>query len=143
MLPGIDCILFGNGEVIIANTYCVKDTNTKKSKQFWFPLCDTTITSLEKYEQDIWTNIDIFHGAINYGEQKIVFGDGSMGNYGYVASTNKKGDLIWGIFFTFSNPIVSAKISNDELICVSELELEIRIQLNDLTNISIENKSMN
>lgn len=142
LLPGIDCILFGNGEVIIANTNCLKDPNIKKSKQFWFPLCDTTITSLEKYEDDIWTNIDIFHGAINYGEQKIVFGDGSMGNEGFVASTNKKGDLIWGIFFTFSNPIFSAEINKNELICISELEIEIKIQLNNLTKISIENKSM-
>ena len=142
LLPGIDCILFGNGNVTIANTYSITDTNTNKSKQLWFPLCDTTIASLEKYEDDIWTNIDIFHGAINYGEQRIVFGSGSMGNEGFVASTSKNEDLNWGIFFTFSNPIFNVNIINDELICFSELEIEIKVQLNNLTKISIENKSV-
>ena len=137
LLPGIDCIVFGNGDVMIANTYCVMDSNTKEHSRHWHPLCDTTITSLEKYEHDIWTNIDIYHGAIMYGEQIIVFGDGSMGNEGFVASTDKNGDLLWGIFFTFSNPILSAKIIHDELICVSECEIQIKIQLKDLTKISI------
>lgn len=137
LLPGIDCILYGDGKVIIANNYCVKDSDTKQSKQYWYPLCDTTIDSLEKYDDDIWTNIDIFHGAIIHGEERIVFGDGSMGNEGFVASTDENGRLNWGIFFTFSNPIMRVKIENGTLICFSELESEIKINLNELTDISI------
>ncbi len=141
MLPGINCIVFANADVIVANAYRVKDDNAGSSKQYWFPFCDTTIASLEKYEADIWTKIDIADGAIDYGDQKIVFGEGSMGNEGFVAATNINGDLIWGIFFTFSNPIFSAKIIDDVLICVSETELEIKIDLHDLTKILIEPNS--
>ncbi|MBF7093259.1 hypothetical protein IUY40_17130 [Flavobacterium sp. ALJ2] len=140
LLPKTDCILFKNGKVIIANIYKLQEPNSKKSKQYWIPLCDTTIDSLEKYESDIWTTVNIFHGAINHGDEIIVFGDGSMGHEGFIASTNKNGDLNWAIFFTFSNPIFSAEIKNDELICISELETKITIQLKDLTKISIETK---
>ncbi len=142
MLPGVDCIVFSNAEAIVANAYRVKDDNAGSSKQYWFPFCDTTIASLEKYEADIWTKIDIADGAIEYGDQKIVFGEGSMGNEGFVAATRQNGDLIWGMFFTFSNPIFSARIVDDRLICTSETALEIKIDLHDLTKISIEGKSM-
>lgn len=137
LLPGVNCILYEDGKVVIANTYTMKDNDTNQSQWYWTPLCDTTIDSLEKYESDAWTNIDIFHGAIKHGEDTIVFGDGSMGSDGFVASTDKNGQLKWGIFFTFSNPIVSARVENGILICTSELDSEIHIKLDDLTQISI------
>lgn len=136
-LPLIDGITFANGDIIIANTYRLTDTQKNTSTRYWSPLCDTTIESLEKYEEDIWVCVGIFHGAINYGEGKIVFGDGAMGSDGFVAHTDKTGNLIWGIFFDFSNPIIRAKITNDKLICMSDNKIEITIQLNDITKISI------
>ncbi|MBZ4043807.1 hypothetical protein [Flavobacterium hibisci] len=140
-LPGIDCIVFGDGKIIIANTYKTIDYNTGKSKQYWFPLCDTTIDSLEKYADDIWTKVDIFNSSITHGNEKIVFGDGSMGNEGFVASTDKDNQLKWAIFFTFSNPILKVEIINNELICTSELDTKISINLNNLTLISITEAS--
>ncbi len=60
-LPGIDCIVFGDGTVIIGNCYLITKSETDRIKKhwYWFPLCDTTISSLEKYEPDIWTAITI------------------------------------------------------------------------------------
>ncbi|WP_163395860.1 hypothetical protein [Flavobacterium limi] len=136
-LPGIDCIVFEDGKIIIANTYKTIDYNTLENKQYWFPLCDTTIESLENYSDDIWTKVDIFNGSITHGNEKIVFGDGSMGNEGFVASTDRDNQLKWAIFFTFSNPILKAEIVNNELICISELETKISIHLNNVTRISI------
>ena len=43
LLPGIDCILFGNGKVVVGNCFCLKDTETNEKKWYWFPLCDTTV----------------------------------------------------------------------------------------------------
>lgn len=140
-LPGIDCIVFDDGKVIIANTYKTIDSNTGESKQYWFPLCDTTIESLENYADDIWTKVDIYNGQITHGNDKIVFGDGSMGNEGFIASTDKDNQLKWAIFFTFSNPILKAEIVNNELICTSELDTKISIRLNNLTLISITEAS--
>lgn len=137
-LLGFDCILFGNGNVIVANYYTLTDSYTNKKEMFWIPLCDTTIESIEKYSPDIWINVDIFHGSIEYNEQIIVFGDGCMGNEGFVASTDKTGNLNWGMFFTFSNPILSAEIKDNILVCTSEIDIKISIQLDDLTKIKIE-----
>lgn len=137
-LPGHDCITYGNGTLVIANTYHVIDTETKKRKQFWFPLCDTTLEGIQKYDEDIWTAIDIYHGAITYGNQKIVFGDGGMGNEGYVASTDSiSGYLNWAIFFTFSNPICRVEIKNEHLICYGDTGTIIDVNLNEITQINI------
>ncbi|WP_143166673.1 hypothetical protein [Pedobacter caeni] len=141
-LPGIDCLLFADGNVVMANAYGIEDPNTHTKEFRWSAICDTTIGSLEKYEPDIWTDIDIFHGAVSYGEGKIVFGDGCMGNEGFVASTDKNGDLNWGMFFTFSNPVYSAVIKDHTLICTTELGTEISIQLDDLTQVSIDITNM-
>jgi hypothetical protein len=138
-LPGIDCIVFKDGKVTIANTYKVANPDTMKNEHYWFPFCDTTIDSLENYETDIWTEIGIC-GTINHENKIIVYGEGSMGNEGFIASTDLNNQLDWAVFFESSNPIWSAEIINEELICISELETIISIQLNDLTKISIETK---
>ena len=140
-LVGLDCVLFGNGTVIIGNCYSIDERDTNKKKWYWFPLCDTTIDSIEKYEPDIWTEINVYRGSIEYGEQTIVFGEGSMGNEGFVASKDKVGNLNWGIFFTFSNPINEIQIQDDMLFCNSDNEvIQIIINLKDLTKIEIKTK---
>lgn len=137
-LPGINCLLFADGSVVIVNVHEIENRNTNSTHWSWFAFCDTTIGSLEKYEPDIWTDVDIFHGELSYKDEIIVFGDGSMGNEGFVASTNKNGDLNWGMFFTFSNPVYSAIIKDHILICTTEIGMEISIQLNNLTKVSID-----
>jgi hypothetical protein len=139
LLLGMDCILFGNGKVIIGNHYEVYNPNTKERTAYWSPVCDTFIENIEKYDSDCWTCVDIFHGAIQHQEQSIVFGDGAMGNEGFVASINQDKSLNWGIFFTFSNPIMKAEIIENVLICESEYEgCKIYIEMDDLTKIKIE-----
>lgn len=138
LLPGIDCILFGDGTIIIGNCYSFIDSKTNRKKRYWYPLCDTTIESVEKYEPDIWTNIEIWHGSFEYENQIIVFGAGSMGNEGFVASTNNNGELNWGIFFTFSNPIQQTEVQGKKMLCESDSgDVLIAIKLNELTKIDI------
>ncbi|QKX04046.1 hypothetical protein HN014_03705 [Aquimarina sp. TRL1] len=136
-LPGFDCIVMGEGDFIIGNVYSTYDPNTGETKQYWAPLCDTTLEGIEKYDDDIWTEIDIFHGAFEYENQKIVFGDGAMGNEGYVASTTRNGDLNWAIFFTFSNPIYKAEVIDKHLICYGNTGTIIDIDLKKITKIKV------
>jgi hypothetical protein len=138
LVLGLDCIAFANGEIVIGNAYHTKDSNTGEIKQYWFPLCDTTLEKIEKYDEDIWTVCDIFHGGFEYENQKIVFGDGGMGNEGFVASTKLNGELNWSIFFTFSNPICKAEIENNHLICYGDSGIKINIDLNNLTKIKVD-----
>lgn len=135
---GFDCITHAIGEVVIASVYSTEDSNNGEIKQYWSPLCDTTLEKIEKYDDDIWTECDIFHGSFEYKNQKIVFGDGGMGNEGYVASTALTGELNWSIFFTFSNPIHRAEIVDDLLICYGDTGTRIKIKLAELTNINVD-----
>ncbi|NOQ75241.1 MAG: hypothetical protein GQ574_24730 [Crocinitomix sp.] len=137
-LPGMDCITHGNGTITVGNTYVLMDGETKESKRYWFPLCDTILENFEKYDADIWSEIDIFHGAFEYENQKFVFGDGAMGNEGYVASTKLNGELNWAIFFTFSNPIHKAEVIDEHLICYGDTGAIIAINLKNITDIKIK-----
>ena len=134
---GYDCIAFGDGRIVIANTYDVVLTETKEHKRYWFPLCDTTLEGIEKYDEDIWTCVDVFHGSFSHAGQTFVFGDGAMGNEGFVASVDADGNLNWSIFFTFSNPIVGAEIDGEHLVCFGETGTVVRIDLRELTQIDV------
>ncbi|WP_299247397.1 hypothetical protein [uncultured Aquimarina sp.] len=134
---GFDCIAYGDGYVIMGNTYCVENSETKEVKRHWFPLCDTTLSGIERHNEDIWTEIDIFHGSFKYKDKTIVFGDGAMGNEGYVASLNEDKTLDWSIFFTFSNPIHKAEVKNEHLICYGDTGAIIDIDLNNITKIKV------
>lgn len=134
---GHDCITYGDGRIVMGNAFRVKDSETNKVTQHWYPLCDTTLEGVQKYEEDVWTEVDVFHGTFSYENQTFVFGDGGMGNEGYVASLNLNGELNWSVFFTFSNPIDRAKIEDDYLICCGDTGTVVKINLEKLTDIKV------
>lgn len=140
---GYDCITYGDGRIIIANTYSVIKTETSETVRYWFPLCDTTLEGIQKYDEDVWTATDIYWGGFSSLDHKqtFVFGPGAMGNEGYVASVNNDNTLKWSIFFTFSNPIMSAEIKDSDLLCYGETGCVIKINLNNLTEIEVIHKT--
>jgi len=135
---GYDCIVYGNGKITIGEHYSCFNPNNNETKYYWTPICDTTLDKIEKYDDDIWTEVDIFHGSLVYKNQKIVFGDGGMGNEGYIASVKLNGELKWSIFFTFSNPICKAEIIDNHLICYGDTGTKININLKELHKIKID-----
>jgi hypothetical protein len=137
-LPGIDCIVYASGEVIILSCISLLDTSTKERQQiFCHPCCDTTIASLEKYDACDWTIVDEWV-RIEYDGGSLIGGDGTMGNEGFIAHVNSEGDLIWGIFFWVTNPIRSLAINNGILSAVNEhSDLRIDINLANLTDITM------
>ena len=106
-------------------------------------LCDTTLKGIQKYDEDVWTATDIYWGGFSSLDHKqtFVFGPGAMGNEGYVASVNNDNTLKWSIFFTFSNPIMSAEIKDSDLLCYGEKGCVIKINLNNLTEIEVIHKT--
>lgn len=93
---------------------------------------------MEKYNDDIWTEVeynrDIF---FNYGGNKIVYGEGSMGNEGFVGLIDDKELLPWAFFFDFSNPIMNVSVYDTTLLCLSTNDKKIEINLLDLSEVSI------
>ncbi|MEE9406956.1 MAG: hypothetical protein V3V28_02655 [Polaribacter sp.] len=134
---GYDCITYANDEIVIGSVYRTKNSNNGEIKQSWIPKCDTQLEKIEKYNNDIWVECEIYNGSFEFENQKIVFGDGEMGNEGFIASTKLNGELNWSIFFTFSNPIFKAEVINNLPIC-NNSDTKITIDLNELTNIKID-----
>jgi hypothetical protein len=134
---GYDCIAYGNGEIVFANAYSVYDPNTHETAIYWSPLCDTTLASLLKYNDDIWTQVDIFRHPFEFEGQKIVFGDGGMGNEGYIASVTPENDLNWSLFFTNSNPIMRAEMQDRTILAYGETGFIARINIDNPADISV------
>ena len=134
---GYDCIAHDDGSVVFASAYSAYDPNTSETRLYWTPLCDTTVDSILKYNDDIWTEVDIFHGPFEFEGQRIVFGDGGMGNEGYVASTTAEGDLNWSLFFTNSNPIMRAHMEGRTIVAKGETGFIARINIDNPAGISV------
>lgn len=136
-LPGMNCIVFPNGNVTILNCYSTYNPNSKESNFFCSPLCDTTIESIAKYNVEYWTVVDEWV-SMDYQDGKIYGGDGQMGNEGFIACTDAEDRLVWGMFFENSNPIKNLEIKDNILIAINEhSELQIEINLENLTQIKM------
>ncbi|MDR0605845.1 MAG: hypothetical protein LBG80_16245 [Bacteroidales bacterium] len=139
-LPGITNLLFANGEVLLFNRYKVNENGI--IKRYCFPLCETNVYSLEKYNEDIWSEIEFNKEKFyNYMNGLFYYGEGSMGNEGFICFVDKNNKFQWSYFFDFSNPIVDVYVKNDILICLSSSEIVIEINLNSKEQVVIGNLS--
>lgn len=102
-----------------------------------FPFCDTTINSLEKYNNDIWTEIQEYKSMPYKNDEIIKFGEGTMGNEGVICVTDKNNTLKWAIFFEDSNPIIDCKICEEKLSLTSSNGQKITVNLKNLLEIKI------
>jgi hypothetical protein len=137
-LIGIDCILKNDGTVIILNCYSVGQGENKKHNVF--PVCETNVHSLEKYNDDIWSEVDIFTEKVSYNDAIFFGGEGSMGNEGFIACTDKDNGLNWAIFFVNSNPFYKIEIIEDIIYAYSSLDLVYQVDIHSLEKITIEHK---
>ena len=95
-LIGVNSVLYnGSSETItLINFYKMGN-----GEMLAFPFCDTTINSLEKYNNDIWTEIQEYKSMPYKNDEIIKFGEGAMGNEGFICVTDKNNTLKWAIFF--------------------------------------------
>ena len=136
-LPGMNCIAFANGTVIILDIRKYYDPNSGERTIYCSPLCDTTMESVEKYNPDCWTMVDAWT-SVDYQGGKIVGGDGAMGNEGFIACTDAEDRLVWGMFFEDTNPIKKISVNGTTLIAINEHEeLRIEINLNNMVDIKM------
>lgn len=127
-LPGMNCIAFADGTVIILDIRTYSDPNNNERTLSVSPLCDTTMDRIVKYNQDCWTIVDAWT-SVDYQGGKIIGGDGQMGNEGFIACTDAEDRLVWGIFFEDTNPIKILRVSGNSLIAINEHE-ELRVEIN-------------
>jgi hypothetical protein len=125
---GIDCLLKEDGSVIIMKSYSVKQD--AKEVYFSSPVCETSINGIEKFDNDIWTSIDIFTEKINIDNNTIVFGgEGGMGNEGFIACTDDANNLKWALFFTNSNPFYKIEFVKGKINAYTSTDLKYQIDI--------------
>ncbi|MCG7376048.1 hypothetical protein MH215_03520 [Paenibacillus sp. ACRSA] len=136
-LPGLNCIVFPNGNIIMLNVETYYDPNNNERSIYCSPLCDTTIESVGKYNADCWTIVDPWT-SIDYQDGKIYGGDGQMGNEGFIACTDADDNMVWGIFLDVTNPIKQLGIQDTILTAINEHEdMRIEISLHNLVDIQM------
>ena len=133
---GIDSLSKEDGTVILLNSYRIKQDT--KELYFSFPICETNINSIEKFNDDIWTTISVFTEKINIDNNTIVFGgEGGMGNEGFIACTDNVNNLKWALFFTNSNPFYKIELEDGKINAYTSTDLKYQIDIETPTNIKI------
>ena len=94
-----------------------------------------------QYNDDVWTEVDIFRHPFEFEGQKIVFGDGGMGNEGYIASVTPDNNLNWSLFFTNSNPIMRAEMQGRTIVAYGETGFIAHIDVDYPANISVSHEN--
>ena len=128
-LIGINSIIYNDffETVILINFYRMDN-----DESFVFPFCDTTVSSLEKYDNDIWTEIQEYKSIPYDNDTLIKFGEGAMGNEGFICMTDKNNILKWAVFLENSNPIIDCKIFEKKILLISSNKQKITIDLENL-----------
>jgi len=133
-LPGVNSISYADGTIVMLNCY-----RTEAGLPYAFPLCETTVESLVRFNDDIWTEVQIFvrttdeKSGLNY-----VAGEGGMGNEGFIACTNTSNNLIWAVFFENSNPFERLEVRDGKLYAVSTYNEKYCMELTSPIEISIQ-----
>ncbi|QYS90040.1 hypothetical protein [Flavobacterium davisii] len=138
-LIGINCLQKNDGTIIIFN--CFSYSTENKKQHFCVPVCDTTVESIEKYNDDIWTYFEKFSNEIIIDNKfKIYGGEGSMGNEGFIACVDLSDNLLWAIFLTDSNPFYKIEFENNQILAYSSNNLLYKINFSHPERIDIEYK---
>ena len=136
-LPGLNAVLFSDGSMIMLNFYA-GITKTGK-RHYASPICETTAQSVEKYNGDVWREIQQHPASFTLPDgRKVYFGEGTMGQEGFVALTENSDQLIWALFCTDSNPFVSGEFVNGKIRVYSTYDLYFNIDILTPEKITIE-----
>lgn len=133
-LLGLNSLSYGDGRVTLLRIYPICSAQHKA--HYVFPIADTTIESIVKYNDDPWAEVELCRDRLTTGNTTFVCGEGAMGNEGFVAATNAQG-LLWALFSTESNPFEKLELVGSYLKAYSDQQV-YTINLENLTAIKVE-----
>jgi hypothetical protein len=118
---GFDCVSFANGKVVMLNySYFLEGATRKPIEYRLHPLCDTTIESILQYYTDPWAVIEPLYSEVPVEKGVILYGEGAMGNEGFIARLDDNRNYEWGIFMTFSNPVMQVIRAENDLVAKTD-----------------------
>ena len=123
----LECYVENDDLVTIMDFYRVSDSG--KIRYYAYPICDTTISSIEHYNDDIWNQIEIHPNSIKQRNAIYYCGEGEMGNEGFIACTDESNNLKWSIFCTLSNPFIKMYFEKEKLVVESTSGVKFHIDI--------------
>lgn len=104
---GYDCVTFSDGRVVLLNCLDLGD------RIIINPYAGSSVDQIVEYESEPWSSIQSY-GSISIPQNgyELLFGEGAMGNEGFIACTNS-GILNWSLFLTKYNPIQRGEILDE------------------------------
>ena len=134
-IPGIDCLTKADGTVVLLNCF-----SNEEGQPYSFPFCETTVESLLKYDEDVFTEIQTFVEIESEQKNfKFIAGEGRMGNEGFIAQIAADNNLIWALFFEHSNPFKKLEIHGEKLHAFSTAGHIYIVDITEPENVDIEN----
>lgn len=71
---------------------------------------------IEKYSNDIWSSFDILGELKLDNGNRFVYGEGEMGNEGFIVKLDSLGQILWSLYSTTSNPFINSCILENGII---------------------------
>ena len=133
-------IIYPGGNITILKYSSYHNVKTGERREYLYPLCDTTIDSIVKYDKFGWVQVSEWIGtSVDYRGGRIFGGGGAMEQDGFIACVDEAEHLIWAMSFDNTDPIESLEIKDNTLIAVSGdyFKSRLEINLNVLTDIKI------
>lgn len=111
-IAGLDGIFYNTGEV--KSVYIESARNIQAVTSFGkvYKLVlegETELNNLiEKYSNDIWSSFDILGELKLDNGNRFVYGEGEMGNEGFIVKLDSQGQILWSFYSTTSNPFINS-----------------------------------
>ena len=118
LVYGFPSILYKNGDVQFITINNKANPNLPQTFNLEYELVFLERTNLEtelkKYD-DVWSEFQAY-GTVERSNGTILkYGEGAMGNEGFIAKLNTNNELEWILFSTCSNPFIEHESIEDAL----------------------------
>lgn len=90
---------------------------------------DTTLNTLLKDNDDIWSEIQINNKVFVDDKHIVLCGEGEMGNDGFIVKTDINNNIKWFLYSTTSNPFINIKQKENNIYIQSTSNFYIVLNL--------------
>ncbi|MBG2711788.1 hypothetical protein I4558_14205 [Proteus mirabilis] len=131
-LIGLDLIYDCSGLIRFIDIDFIKNPQLTYSYQKEYFLLyegDTTLNTLLKDNDDIWSEIQINNKVFVDDKHIVLCGEGEMGNDGFIVKTDINNNIKWFLHSTTSNPFINIKQKENDIYIQSTSNFYIVLNL--------------
>lgn len=118
LILGVDALLFKNGTVYLTEIEVETDVLAIRTFGKRYSLAfhgKRKIGELLNENSDVWSEIQVYGEVPLLEDSKLIYGEGEMGNEGFIACINPDNQMEWSFFSTKSNPFIESNQENGKI----------------------------